>query len=212
MGNFDRIKIAIIEDNPIVRSVLKVLLSSYTNIIFEIVLELESLIDFDRLDTAMIQSPDIILLDIQMPEISGLEGIPMLYKSFPNSLIIMITDVDDKDVVMKCIQAGAKGYLSKGFDQQELIGGITSVVHGGSFISPAIARKVFDHIRNRNNMIDELTRRQQEIVEGIVEGLSYKLIGYKFGISIDTVREHIKNIYKKLNINSKGELVALLKF
>ncbi|MBE9600469.1 response regulator transcription factor [Pedobacter sp. MC2016-24] len=212
MGNFERIKIAIIEDNPIVRSVLKVLLSSYSNIIFEIVLELESLIDFDRLDTSKYQSPDIILLDIRMPEISGLDGIPMLYKSFPDSLIIMITDVEDKDVVMKCIQAGAKGYLSKGFDQQELINGITSVAHGGSFISPAIARKVFDHIRNRNNMIDELTRRQQEIVEGIVEGLSYKLIGYKFGISIDTVREHIKNIYKKLNINSKGELVALLKF
>lgn len=212
MGNSERIKVAIIEDNPIVRSVLKVLLSSYSNIIFEIVLELESLIDFDKLDTAMIQSPDIILLDIRMPEISGLEGIPMLYKSFPDSLIIMITDVADKDVVMKCIQAGAKGYISKGFDQQELIGGITSVVHGGSFISPAIARKVFDHIRNRNEMIDELTRRQQEIVEGIVEGLSYKLIGYKFGISIDTVREHIKNIYKKLHINSKGELVAMLRF
>lgn len=212
MGNFDRIKVAIVEDNPIVRSVLKVLLSSYSNIIFEIVLELESLIDFERLDTSMIQSPDIVLLDIRMPEISGLEGIPMLYKSFPDSLIIMITDVEDKDVVMKCIQSGAKGYISKGFNQQELIGGIVSVVHGGSFISPAIARKVFDHIRNRNNMIDELTRRQQEIVEGIVEGLSYKLIGYKFGISIDTVREHIKNIYKKLHINSKGELVALLKF
>jgi len=212
MGNPERIKVAIIEHNPIARNVLKVLLSSYSNIIFEIVLELESLIDFDRLDLAKIQSPDIILLDIRMPGISGLEGIPMLYKRFSDSLIIVITDVSDKDVVMKCIQAGAKGYISKGFDQQELIGGITSVVHGGSFISPAIARKVFDHIRNRNNTIDELTRRQQEIVEGIVEGLSYKLIGYKFGISIDTVREHIKNIYKKLNINSKGELVAMLKF
>ncbi|HMI01052.1 MAG TPA: response regulator transcription factor [Pedobacter sp.] len=212
MPYFDYIKIAIIDDNDMVRNVLKVLLSSYTGATFEIVLELDSLQNFEELDLSSIKEPDIILLDINMPGMNGLEGIPLLYRSFPDSLIIMATEVDEKDTVMKCIQAGAKGYITKGLSQQELVNVITNVLEGGSYLSPAMARKVFDHIRNKNNMLDDLTLRQQEIVGGIVEGLSYKLIGYKCGISIDTVREHIKNIYKKLNINSKGELIAMLKY
>jgi DNA-binding NarL/FixJ family response regulator len=212
MVNLDSIKIAIIEDNGMVSKGMKGQLLSNSGIIFETVFELKSLIDFAWLDTSIIQVPDIVLLGVRLEEISVLKGISKIYSSFPDSSIIIIAEVRDINMVMSCIKAGAKGFMSKDFGQQELICSVKSVIQGGSFVSPGITRAIFDHIRERNNRVEDLTGRQQEIVRGILGGLSYKLIAYELGISIDTVREHVKNVYKKLNINSKGELVALLKF
>lgn len=209
MIKWDTIKIGIIDDNDVVRNILKILLTTHHNPSFDIVLELDSLLEIDKsgLDT----SPEVLLLDVNMPGISGVDGIPTLLNHFPDCSIIMLTDVEDRETVMKAIQAGAQGYVKKGTNQQELVQVIVSVIEGGSYISPVLARKLFSLIQTKKNQFEELTEREKQVVDGIIEGLSYKLIAYRHGISIDTVREHIKKIYKKLNINSKGELLAMVK-
>lgn len=210
MINLDNIKIGIIDDNELVHNILRVLLSTHHKPSFDIVLELDSLLELDKINELEVQ-PEVLLLDVNMPGVNGVEGIPTLLSYFPDCSIIMLTDVDDQETIMKAIQEGAQGYVKKGTNQQELVQVILSVIEGGSYISPVLARKLFNLMQTKRRYLDELTERERQVVEGIVEGLSYKLIGYRYSISIDTVREHIKKIYKKLNINSKGELLAMVK-
>jgi len=208
--DIDHIKFAIIDDNELVRQVIKVLLQHHNKPAFDLVFELESLTYLHAINT-LEQYPDVILLDVDMPGINGIDGIPALLKCFPECAIIMLTDIAEKEAIMRAIQAGAQGYIQKGANQQELVQVIKHVIEGGSYISPILARKLFNFIQAKNSQLDELTERERQVVEGITAGLSYKLIGYRYNMAIDTVREHIKKIYKKLNINSKGELLALVK-
>jgi len=208
--DIDHIKFAIVDDNELVRQVIKVLLQQHHKPAFDLVFELESLTNLHAINP-LEQYPDVILLDVDMPGINGIDGIPALLKCFPECAIIMLTDIADKEAIMRAIQAGAQGYIQKGANQQELVQVIKHVIEGGSYISPILARKLFNFIQAKNSQLDELTERERQVVDGITAGLSYKLIGYRYNMAIDTVRGHIKKIYKKLNINSKGELLALIK-
>jgi len=210
MIHLDTIRIGIIDDNEVIRHVIKILLNHHRKPSFEVVLELDSILDLKVINDLQVQ-PEVILLDVNMPGMTGIEGIPMLLRHFPDCAIIMLTDVEDKDTIMQSIQLGAQGYVKKGANQQELVQVIVNVIEGGSYISPILTRKLFDFIQSKSNQLDNLTDRERQVVGGIVDGLSYKLIAYRYDISIDTVREHIKKIYKKLNINSKGELLAMIK-
>lgn len=150
----------------------------------------------------------ILLLDINLPGMSGVDGIFHIKNKWPNSEIIMISVLSDSNNIFKSICAGASGYLDKETPLSKIKEAIISLSEGGSPITPAIARKVFDYFQPDKNLTEDLTKRERDVVQGLVEGLSYKLIAAKLDVSIDTVRKYIRRIYTKLHVNSKGELLA----
>lgn len=151
---------------------------------------------------------DVLLLDIGLPGMSGLEAIRILKGKQADIDILMLTSFDDSDKIFKALCAGADAYLLKRTPLKSIKEAIVTVHKGGSYMSPTIARKVVDYFAPKQTNKDELlTSRQLQIVEGLVEGLSYKMIADKYLISVETVRDHIKKIYKKLHVNSKAEVI-----
>ncbi len=161
--------------------------------------------DFAKVENRL--EPEIILLDINLLGISGIEGIPLLLDAFSEVDIIMLTTFEDNDKIFKALSAGACSYLSKKTPLAKILEAVEVVYAGGSYMSPSIARKVVNRFAPSKKVSQKLTKRQQEIVDGIVAGKSYKMIADDLFVSLDTVRSHIKNIYNALNINSKAELI-----
>jgi DNA-binding NarL/FixJ family response regulator len=152
--------------------------------------------------------PSIVLLDIQLPGMSGIEGIPHIKKLLPKASIIMLTTFDESEKIFAALCAGACSYLAKRVSLLSIRDAIITVSRGGSYMSPGIARKVVEYFTPKpRNIESPLTPRQHDIAQCLVDGLSYKMVADRLGISIDTVRTHIKNIYQTLEINSKGELI-----
>lgn len=157
------------------------------------------------------QDVNIILLDIVMPDMNGLDAIEPILKKYPDVAIIMNTIKDDTDTIFTALKKGALGYIDKqsiGVNLQEVL---QTVANGGAYMTPSIARKIFNSFQEPKSHFEKLTEREKDVTNGILEGLSYKMIAQKHEISIDTVRMNVKNIYKKLKINSKGELFNLAK-
>jgi DNA-binding NarL/FixJ family response regulator len=153
--------------------------------------------------------PDIVLMDIDLPEINGIEGVKIIKESFPNTTIVMLTVFEDDDKIFKAIQAGADGYLLKNAIDSHLIPAIQDTISGGASISPGIALKVLNAFRQKEVKHDfGLSKRESEVLELLVKGFSYKQIANTQFVSIDTVRSHIKNIYIKLQVNSATEAVS----
>ncbi len=199
------IKIGIIEDERMVLDSLEGLFE--TDDRFQ-VLETASSVE-DYLERGHRHAPDVILLDIGLGAgMSGLEGIRPLKKRFEECDIVMLTTFDDADRIFKALCAGATAYLTKHTPFEKIIEDIITVSRGGSYMSPAIARIVVGHFAPKPRNDSNLTPRQHQIVEAVVDGLSYKMIADKLLISTDTVRDHIKKIYRKLEINCKAELIA----
>ena len=201
------VTLALIEDDPVVHKSLVTFLGS--NPQFELLTAAYSIESFlDAVQGENKPRPQIILLDIQLPGMNGIEGIPLIAKSIPDADIIMLTTFEDNERIFAALRAGACSYLSKRTSLVNIQDAIVTVSRGGSYMTPGIARKVIEHFNPA--LKDEaggLTSRQRDIVHGILDGLSYKLIAARHDISIDTVRTHIKHIYRMLNINSKGELI-----
>jgi DNA-binding NarL/FixJ family response regulator len=160
--------------------------------------------------------PDVVLMDIDMPEINGIEGVKRIKEIRPETQIIMLTVFEDDDKIFESIKAGADGYLLKKSIPLELIPAIRNAVVGGSPISPGIASKVLNAFREKskpktNNY--ELSKREYEVLELLTKGYSYKKIANSLFVSVDTIGTHIKNIYSKLQVNSASEAVSkALKF
>lgn len=157
------------------------------------------------------QAPDVLLMDIQLPGMSGIKGMEIIKSKYPDIDIIMLTIYHDSHKIFDSLKAGASGYLLKHTSLPEIKESIDNLLKGGAPMSPQIARKVITHFNDQapqKNPDSMLTDREQDIVNGLVDGLSYKLIADRFDISIDTVRAHIRNIYKKLHVNSKAEVIA----
>jgi DNA-binding NarL/FixJ family response regulator len=152
---------------------------------------------------------DLILLDISMPELNGLDAIPILRENNPDVLIIMNTINDNPDTIFKAIQAGAIGYIDKQSTSIDYTKVFESVIDGGAFLTPSVAFKVLEYFQKNKLKFKQLTNRENEIAARIKDGKSYNFIADDMGISINTVRMHIKNIYGKLQIKSKYELIKL---
>ncbi|TYB80359.1 response regulator transcription factor [Bizionia saleffrena] len=199
------ISLAIIEDDVLIQESLEDFFSAQTNIeCLQIASSVEQYLkDFD----ALIKVPNIILLDINLLGMSGIDGIPLLLNELPKTNIIMLTTFEDNDSIYKALCAGACSYLSKKTSLKKILEAIEIVNNGGSYMSPSIARKIVNRFTPKHNQSNLLTPRQKEIVTGIVDGKSYKMIANDLFVSIDTVRTHIKNIYKALEIHSKAELI-----
>ncbi len=156
-------------------------------------------------------APDVILMDIQLPGMSGIKGIGLIKEKYNDVDIIMLTVYHDSHKIFNALRAGASGYLLKHTSLPEIKESILKLVDGGAPMSPQIARKVINHFQEnapKKNTDSDLTPREHDIVNGLVDGLSYKMIADRYDISIDTVRAHIRNIYKKLHVNSKAEVIA----
>lgn len=153
---------------------------------------------------------DVVLMDIQLPGMSGIDGIKIIKRDHPSIEIIMLTVYHDSHKIFDSLMAGASGYLLKHTSLPEIKESIENLMKGGAPMSPQIARKVIEHFNKPVPHKEDsgLTAREQDIVNGLVDGLSYKLIADRFNISLDTVRAHIRNIYKKLHVNSKAEVIA----
>ena len=148
-------------------------------------------------------------MDIGLPGMSGISGIKLIKAKYPEINIIMLTVYHDTHKIFQSLCAGASGYLLKNSPFSEIKKAIKIVNAGGSSMSPQIARKVIEHFQTCEKINHEstLTDKEKEIVSCLVDGLSYKMIAAQEHISIETVRSHIKNIYKKLHVHSKAEVI-----
>lgn len=154
--------------------------------------------------------PDVILMDIGLRGMSGIEGVRQVKSRYPDLTILMLTVYEDNDRIFNSLSAGASGYLLKKMPLEALLEAIQIAHDGGAPINPTIAKKVLKLFRN-TTPIDKsynLTNRETEILELLVQGFSYKMVANELTISVETVRTHIKNIYEKLHVHSKSEAVA----
>ncbi len=200
-------KIGIIEDNKKIRQLIQRYLDMQDGMECSIAVEsVEEMLEY--LDSY--SKPDVLLMDIQLPGMSGIEGMKVFKEKFPEIEIIMLTVYHDSHKIFDSLKAGASGYLLKHTSLPEIKEAIDLLLSGGAPMSPQIARKVITHFNESGQKKSEsnLTAREQDIVNGLVDGLSYKMIADRLNISIDTVRAHIRNMYKKLHVNSKAEVIA----
>ena len=154
--------------------------------------------------------PDVVLMDIQMPGMNGIEAVQVLRDKFPQLKIMMQTIFEDNDKIFQSIYAGASGYILKNTSPARFLEFIKETYEGGAPMSPAVATKVLKMLIHQDSPAHDfnLSEREKEVLSFLVKGMSYKLIGEKCFISIDTVRAHIRNIYDKLHVHSKAEAVA----
>ncbi len=201
------IKVAIVEDNHTLRSSLENLFNRTDGM--KCVMCLNNLLNVvSETGKAM---PDIMLMDIGLPHISGIEGVRTVKTNFPQIQVMMFTVFEDDEKIFDAIRAGASGYLLKKTAPEEIVDAIKELYHGGAPMSASIARKVIQSFQSQPALPADdyqLTVRETEILYSLVDGLSYKKIAEKYCVSVSTVRTHICNIYDKLHVNSKAQAVA----
>jgi len=202
------IKIIIIEDVEEVRQGLKYLLSLDPQI--EVVKTYSRAESFLK-SFPLFNIPNIVLMDIGLPGMNGIEATTAIKKIYPKIDILMLTIFEEEKKILNAIQAGATGYILKNTDPGELVSQIKSINSGGSPISPNVARKILTEFRREKYQGERknynLTPREKDIFKGMGEGLTYKEIGNKYNIASSTVKKHILHIYQKLEVNSKVEFI-----
>lgn len=201
------IKVLLYEDNPQLREGLMMLINGSDG--FEVVAAFKNCDNAP--DEVDIYQPDVILMDIDMPGINGIQGLKNIREVNDKVKILMLTVFDDNKNVFEAIKSGANGYLLKKTPPGKLLDYITEANSGGAPMSSSIATQVlrmFSDMNNTKGVDYALSDREKEVLQLLVNGYSYKMIASEMFIAIDTVRSHIKKIYEKLHVNSKSEAVA----
>ena len=204
-------RIAIFDDNKNIRESIAMLLNTMPDLLvvgtFSHVL--------DCIEDVKECKPDIVLMDIEMPGMTGIEAVKAIKKELPHIQILMQTVFEDDDRVFDSICAGASGYILKNHINTRLLDSIKELQYGGSPMSPTIARKVLSKLQQIPQHVSpgeapdyHLTPREKEVLGCLVKGLSYKMIAADLNISYETVRSHVKKIYEKLHVASLTEVVA----
>jgi len=199
-------QLLIFEDNTRLRQSLEMLLNDEQN--FSVA---ASFPDCDKADKMVEQyNADLVVMDIDMPGIGGVEGVKRIKNARPEVKVVMHTMFDDDGRIFDSICAGADGYMLKNTSPVQLVTALQEVMNGGAPMSPFVAQKVFQHFRKQGarNTEYNLTKREQEILELLVKGNSYKMIADKSFITIDTVKKHLQNIYHKLHVSCGTEAVV----
>lgn len=204
----DSIEVIVIEDNDLLRDSLKEAISKSGQISCKHSFASgEAALDFIEKEELV---PDIILLDIGLPGMNGIELIPELRKLSPSSKIIIITVHDDDENVFNAICAGASGYLLKDLSSDKIVNSINEVMNGGAPMNSHIAKKVLNMFRDQNVKSNgySLSDREKEILSLLVDGLSKKQIAEKIFLSHHTVDSHFRNIYAKLEVHSRSSAIS----
>jgi DNA-binding NarL/FixJ family response regulator len=203
-----KIKVAVFDDNKPRRDLLQLLINSSEGLTCtgaysdcrDVVRHISS------------DVPDVVLMDIDMPYVNGIEGLKLIRKQFPAIKILMQTIFEDDEKIFAAIVAGADGYILKKTPPIKLLDAIAEVIQGGAPMTPSVARQVLLLFNNKHARIEKndfnLTDREQEILGYLVQGYSYKMIADKCNISYPTVNTHISHIYEKLHVSSGTEAVA----
>ncbi|MFY8127727.1 MAG: response regulator [Chitinophagaceae bacterium] len=212
------IHIAIVDDKPLNRQTIKQKLHGYHEI--EILFEAKHGEDFLEQMKAVTVKPEVVLMDLEMPQQNGTETISIASAAYPNTKFIVLTIFEDNEKIFEAIKAGANGYLLKEDSAVNIVDAITNVhEYNGIPMSPIIARKAMEllkqlpttSITNENNdaKINELSSREIDVLKELSTGKNYKAIGETLFISPMTVRKHVSNIYTKLHISSKAQLINI---
>ena len=164
------------------------------------------------LEDVKANEPDIILMDIDLPKVNGMEAVWQVKKQFPDIKILMLTVFDDNDFVFRSICAGASGYILKRTPPEKIVEAVFELASGGGSLTSSIARKVLDMFPRADpshSETDTLTSREREVLALLVKGHSYKMAAAELKITHETIRSHIKKIYQKLHVHSSGEAISI---
>jgi len=198
------IKVALVDDNVDLREGLQIVLKEHSD-------EFECIGAFGDAETALNKipelKPDVVLMDINLPGISGIECLKQLKPKLPNLDVIMLTVFADDDTVFDSLCAGACGYITKNASPEKILDAIREVRDGGAPMSGRIARMVVTSFKAPGDAAAQLTDREKEVLDQLCKGKSYKMVADALNITHDTVRHHIKNIYKKLEVHSVSEAI-----
>jgi DNA-binding NarL/FixJ family response regulator len=156
------------------------------------------------------QQPDLIISDIDMPEVNGLEGLEKLKRKYPDAKVMIFTVFEENDKVLSAICLGANGYILKSSSSKKITESVKDVIEGGSPLTPIIASKILQHFPKRQsvqNDMEMLSKKEKEVLDWMVKGYSYKMIAAELNKSVETIRTQVKHIYKKLNVQSNAEAI-----
>ena len=199
------ILVSIVEDDETIREGYKYLIDNTEG--FKVISAYRSFEDARK--RIFNEKPEVLLLDVELPGLSGIEAIPKLKKLIPETYILILTVYEQEDKIFKALGNGASGYLTKNTPPEKIIEAIREVMEGGGPMSAHIARMVISSFKR--NEQTPLTRRETEILEQIATGKSRKRIADELFIDLETVKSHIKNIYHKLDVHSKADAIKLAK-
>ncbi|MFN8353282.1 MAG: response regulator transcription factor [Spirosomataceae bacterium] len=196
----------IFEDNNQLRQSLQLLLND--GLFFTVKAAFDNCLT--AAEVTQLHQPDLVVMDIDMPGRSGVEGLKAIKAVRPATKIIMFTVFDDDEQIFNCICAGADGYLLKHTPPARLMAALQEAMEGGSPMSPQVASKIFQHFRKEATPAQNynLSEREKEILQHLIKGHGYKMIAAECFISLDTVKKHLKNIYTKLHVACGTEAVA----
>jgi DNA-binding NarL/FixJ family response regulator len=200
------IRLLLVDDHPVVRDGLLAILSTQPD--FEVIGEAGN--GKTAVSLAHQLNPDVVLLDLEMPEQDGVETLKQMRAANPQIRAIVFTAFDTDERIVTAVQAGAQGYLLKGVPRQELFQAIRVVHQGGSLLQPVVASKLMQHLREPNrSQIEPLTPREKEVLEHLSRGLQNKEIAAKLVISERTVKFHVSAILTKFNASNRTEAVSI---
>ena len=200
------ISVLLVEDHQIVREGTRQLLTQWNDI--KVTGEAED--GLDALAQAEILQPDVIVMDVRLPKMNGIEATRLIANKMPNCKILILSAYDDDSYVFPLLEAGASGYLLKSSSGSELAEAIRSIMNGGTVLSPSIGTKLIHHLgisekKPGRDSSKNLTNRELEVLKSVARGQSNKIIAKELGISIQTVQVHMRNIFSKLQIRSRSE-------
>ncbi|MCH7638505.1 MAG: response regulator transcription factor [Bacteroidetes bacterium] len=201
------VRLALVEDRPEVRQLLAERLGFFDDV--ELVFTASSAeVFFERLDVVG-DLPEVVLMDIELPGMDGIAATARFKEEHPQLEVLMLTVFEDEERIFSAIKAGASGYLLKDASAGRIVGAVLEVARGGAPVSPLVAKKLLGYVRGDTDEENDLdiTAREREVLDLIVEGLIEDAIADRLLISPHTVRGHIKNLYEKLQVHSRAEVV-----